>query len=412
MSEARPAAPQSERPPEGVTAPLGFRAGTARADVRGGGDPRDDVAVLVSDGPAQAAGVFTRNRVKAAPVVISALHLRHGTVRAVVANSGNANACTGARGLGDALQMVQETADRVGCDPAEVLVASTGVIGRALPMDRIRPAIATACGGASEAGGAAAARAILTTDTRPKETVEHFEADGVVYTVGGMAKGAGMIHPDMATLLAFVTTDAAVDAPVLRRWLGPAAARTFNRITIDGDTSTNDSCFVLANGAAGGAPIEPGSAAAALAAAALERALLTLARAIVADAEGATRAFTVEVRGAVDDDQADRAARTVAGSALVKTAIHGADPNWGRILAAVGRSGSELALDRCRVRIGGEVVFERGVAPAADLVRVAAAVAAPGLEIAIDLGCGEGCGRAYGCDLSPEYVRINADYTT
>jgi len=394
-----------------VTAARGFCAGTAGADVRGSGEARDDIAVLVSATVAQAAGVFTRNRVRAAPVVISALHLRRGLTRAVVVNSGNANACTGARGLGDALQMLQETADAVGCDPAEVLVASTGVIGRPMPMDRVRPAIARACAAVSEDGGARAAQAILTTDTCPKQAVERFEVGGVEYTVGGMAKGAGMIHPDMATLLAFVTTDAPVAAPVLRGWLAPAAARTFNRITIDGDTSTNDSCLVLANGAAGGPPIVDGPAAAA-AAEALERVLLTLALAVVGDAEGATRAFAVEVSGALDGSEADRAARTVASSPLVKTAIHGADPNWGRILAAVGRSGAELALDRCAVRIGGELVFAHGVAQAADLAKVAAAFAAPGLTIAIDLGIGDGVGRGFGCDLSPDYVRINADYTT
>ncbi len=406
------AAPETGRPAQGVTAPLGFLAGTARADVRGGGAERDDVAVLVAEAPAQAAGVFTRNRVKAAPVVISALHLRHGLARAVVVNSGNANACTGARGLGDALQMIQETADALGCEPAEVLVASTGVIGRPLPMDRIRPAITRACASASADGGGRAARAIMTTDTRPKETVAHFEAHGVVYTVGGMAKGAGMIHPDLATLLAFATTDAPVPASLLAAWLGRAVQASFNRITIDGDTSTNDTCLVLASGAAGGPPITAGSPAADAGAEALTTVLRTLARAVVADAEGATRTFAVEVHGAVDGAQADRAARTVAASPLVKTAIHGADPNWGRILAAVGRSGAELALDRCAVRIGGETVFDRGVARDADLRRVAAAFAGPDLAIVIDLGMGSAEGSALGCDLSSEYVRINAEYTT
>jgi len=412
VSAVRAHDPTRDRPCVGVTAPLGFRAGTARADVRGGGEDRDDVAVVVSDTTAQAAGVFTRNRVKAAPVVISALHLRRGLARAIVVNSGNANACTGARGLGDALQMIQAAADGVGCDPAEVLAASTGVIGRPLPMERVRPAIGRACASAGADGGALAARAILTTDTRTKERVAHFTAGGITYTVGGMAKGAGMIHPDMATLLAFVTTDAPVPAALLREWLGAAVARSLNRITIDGDTSTNDSCLVLANGAAGGDPLAPGTAGATAGAEALSEVLLGLALAVVADAEGATRTFAVEVRGALDGEQADRAARTVAASPLVKTAIHGADPNWGRILMAVGRSGAELALDRTRVRIGGETVFERGMARAADLARVAEAFGAPGLTIAIDLGVGEGAGAAYGCDLSQEYVRINAEYTT
>ncbi len=412
-----PAAPAAAGPDagleaEGVTAPAGFRAGVASADVRQDGSDRPDVAVLISELPAAGAGLFTRNRVRAAPVVISALHLRRGTVRAVVVNSGNANACTGARGLGDALRMTQVTADAVACDAGEVLVASTGVIGRPLPMERLVPAIRAAAAAASPAGGPPAARAIMTTDTVPKTAVARVTVGGHRYTVGGMAKGSGMIHPDMATLLVFCTTDAPLPAAVLQPLLGQAVDGSFHCITVDGDTSTNDTVLALANGQAGGPPLAAGSAGAAAVGEALAAVCLELARAVVRDGEGATRAFTVRVEGAADVAAARRAARTIAGSPLVKTAIHGADPNWGRILAALGRSDVDLTLDRCTVTVGGAAVFRRGVPVEADLDQIAKAFRQPEVAIGVDLGAGEAVGSAYGCDLSCEYVRINGDYTT
>jgi glutamate N-acetyltransferase/amino-acid N-acetyltransferase len=397
---------------KGVTKPLGFRAGVAAADVRGDGQERLDVAILESDRPAAAAGVFTRNLVKAAPVVISQLHLKRGLARAVAVNSGNANACTGSTGLADALRMAQATSDAVDCSPGEVLVASTGVIGRQLPMDRILPAIASAAEALSPSGGAAAALAIMTTDTYPKEAGATFEVAGVTHAVGGMAKGSGMIHPDMATLLGFVTTDALVDPPLLRSLLLEAVQESFNRISVDGDTSTNDTCLLLANGAAGGPNLEPGSDGARLFAEALRTVLASLAEQVVADGEGATRTFSVTVTGAVDRAQAVAAARTVTSSPLVKTAIHGGDPNWGRILAAVGRSGAELALDRCRLTIQGEELFAMGRVVPASLPRLVPKLLEPRIAIAIDLGVGEAEAAAVGCDLSSDYVRINADYST
>jgi glutamate N-acetyltransferase/amino-acid N-acetyltransferase len=396
----------------GVTEPRGFRAGTASADIRGDGSGRADVAVLISDLPAAAAGVFTRNLVRAAPVVISQLHLKRGVARAVVVNSGNANAVTGARGLGDALRMAQATSDAVECAPGEVLVASTGVIGRTMPMGRVLPAIAAAVGAASVRGGGAAAAAIMTTDTRTKQAVATFQAGGVRHHIGGMAKGSGMIHPDMATLLAFITTDARVAPELLRPLLQEAVRESFNLISVDGDTSTNDCCLLLANGAAQGPWLEPGSAPAALFATGLRQVLHSLAEQVVADGEGATRTFSVRVSGAVDQSQAVLAARTVTSSPLVKTAIHGGDPNWGRILAAVGRSGAELALDRCRLSIQGEEMFALGQVVEASLTRLVPKLAEPRIVIEINLGVGQAEATAVGCDLSSDYVRINADYST
>jgi glutamate N-acetyltransferase / amino-acid N-acetyltransferase len=398
----------------GVCAPLGFRAGVAAAGIRLDGDEtRTDIAMIRSDTPAAAAGVFTRNSVKAAPVVISQLTLRRGTpISAVVVNAGNANACTGAQGFRDALVMCATAGDVLDLDPGDVLVCSTGVIGRPMPMDRVSRGIRAAGLSMSPGAGDDVARAIMTTDTVAKVAMATFVTGDVTCTVGGTAKGAGMLHPNMATLLAFITTDARIDATVLQPALSRVTDSTFNCVTVDGDTSTNDSCIVLANGAAGGPSIIAGSNEAA----AFEDALLqvcdSLAEQLVADAEGAPRHFRVAVDGAADSDQARVAARVVAQSPLVKTAVYGGDPNWGRIVAALGRSGATFTLDRCRVAIGGLVVFDRGAPQPVDPGLVRVALSRPRIDIAIDLGAGDGSGHAWGCDLSPEYIHINADYTT
>ncbi|MGD0833606.1 MAG: bifunctional glutamate N-acetyltransferase/amino-acid acetyltransferase ArgJ [Candidatus Dormibacteria bacterium] len=398
----------------GVCAPLGFSAGTAAADIRGDGDvTRDDLAVVASDRPCAAAGVFTRNLVKAAPVVISQLTLRRGTpIHAVIANAGNANACTGAQGLRDTLRVCSLTADALGRDPVEILSCSTGVIGRQMPMDRIGPGIRAAVGALRRDAGLAAARAIMTTDTVPKTASAAFTAGSVEHHVGGMAKGSGMLHPDMATLLAFVTTDADVAATDLQSLLGEVTDSSFNCVTVDGDTSTNDSLIALANGAAGGPALVPGTDGFTALRTAFLDVCESLAEQIVADAEGATKHFRVTVTGAVDVAQARLAARTVAVSPLVKTAVHGADPNWGRIVMALGRSGARFSLDRCRVDIAGITVFERGGPVETDLGAVSDALRQPRIDIAVDLGAGDGSGHAWGCDLTAGYVRINAEYTT
>ncbi len=398
----------------GVCAPLGFRASAAAAGIRGDGDAeRLDVALIVSDHPCTAAGVFTRNLVKAAPVVISQLTLRRrGPIRALVVNSGNANACTGPQGFRDALRMAAAGAAVCDADPSEVLVCSTGVIGRPLPTDRVTSGLRDAAESLSPSGGEWAARAIMTTDTVPKTAVATVRIGGLVCTVGGMAKGAGMIHPDMATLLAFITTDAAVEREALQELLTKVCSRTFNCLSIDGDTSTNDTVLLLANGGAGGPELTTRTAPLDLLRGAVEDVCTSLVEQLAADAEGGTKAICVAVHGAQDDDEARRAARTVVLSPLVKCAVHGADPNWGRIVAALGRSGASFSLDRSRVAIGGIEVFAGGQPLPVDLDAIRAAFTRRRIEIDIELGGGEGSARAWGCDLSADYVRINAEYTT
>jgi glutamate N-acetyltransferase/amino-acid N-acetyltransferase len=404
----------------GVTAPQGWRAGAAACGIKAftagasalPGDQREDLTVIASDRVCDAGGVFTTNRVKSASVVIDQLHLQNNRIHALVVCSGNANACTGAQGFRDALQMAKLTADRLDVDSNQVLVGTTGVIGRFLPMDAVKHGIARACASLGPEGGEAAAAAIMTTDTVPKTYAVELRIDGVPVRVGGMCKGSGMIHPNMATMLAYVTTDAAVAPGLIGSLAKRVADRSFNQVTIDGDSSTNDTFLVLANGAAANPPIQPGTAQAA----ALEEAILevarSLARKIAIDGEGATKLITVRVTGAPDDEQARLAARSVASSSLVKTAVHGGDPNWGRIVCALGYSGSELAIDRLTVTIAGLTVFAAGAGVEVDLDAVRRAFEQPEIEIAAQLGLGEGSAEAWGCDLSAEYVRINADYTT
>jgi glutamate N-acetyltransferase/amino-acid N-acetyltransferase len=403
-----------------VTFARGFRAGTAACGIKAftsgasaiPSGQRDDLCVVSSEHGCDAGGVFTTNKVKSASVVIDQLHLEHNRVRALAINSGNANACTGAQGFKDALLMAKLTADRLDLDPHQVLVSSTGVIGRYLPMNAIKAGIAQACGRLSADGGELAARAIMTTDTVPKTAQLEIEIGGATIRVGGMCKGSGMIHPNMGTLLAYITTDASVEAGLMAKLVKPIADRSFNQVTVDGDSSTNDTFVLLANGAAGNPPIRAGG----IDAERLEMALLEvarqLARAIANDGEGATKLITVRVLDALSDADARTAARAVAASSLVKTAVHGGDPNWGRIVCALGYSGAELALDKLHLSVGGLVVFERGAGVNVDLSAVRRAFEQPEIEIVATLGLADGRAEAWGCDLSEEYVRINADYTT
>jgi glutamate N-acetyltransferase/amino-acid N-acetyltransferase len=403
-----------------VTFARGFRAGTAACGIKAfttGASAiptgqQDDLCVVHSEHACDTGGVFTTNKVKSASVVIDQLHLQHNRVQALSINSGNANACTGAQGFKDALLMAKLTADRLDLDPDQVLVSSTGVIGRYLPMDAVKTGIAQACGRLSVEGGAGAARAIMTTDTVPKTAQVEVVIGGTTIRVGGMSKGSGMIHPNMATLLAYITTDAAVEAGLMAKLVKSVADRSFNQVTIDGDSSTNDTFLMLANGAAGNAPIRAGSVEAELLEMGLLEVARELARAIAQDGEGATKLITVRVRDAISDDEARTAARAVASSSLVKTAVHGGDPNWGRIVCALGYSGAELALDRLHLTVGGMVVFERGAGVNVDLSAVRRAFEQPEIEIVATLGLANGSAEAWGCDLSEEYVRINADYTT
>lgn len=396
-----------ERTSGGVTAPRGFLASGVHCGIK---QRKLDLALLVSESAATVAGVFTTNRIKAAPVRWCQEVVRRGVARAVVVNSGNANACTGDRGWQDAREMAERTGQALGIPPEQVLVASTGVIGVPLPMDAVRRGIPLAAKSLSRSGEAAA-EAILTTDAFPKTSAVSTTVGGVRVTVGGMAKGAGMIHPRLATTLCFLTTDAAVPAPVLQRALERAVERSFNRITVDGDTSTNDTVLVLANGQAGAPPVDGGED--------LERfteALTAvaedLARMVVRDGEGAQRLVEVVVEGAADDADAERAAFAVATSLLVKTMLHGGEPNWGRVVAAVGYSGAEVDERRMAVWFGDVPVVRGGVGVEGVFERAAAALRRPEVLVRVDLGLGPGRARVWTCDLGEEYVRINGSYIT
>ena len=389
-----------------ITAPLGFRAAAAAAGIKASGL---DMALLVADHACPAAAVFTTNRAQAAPVLVSRAHLASGRARAVVVNAGCANAGTGERGLADARATAAAVAEALGCEPAEVVVASTGVIGLPLPMDKVRTGVRTLAASLSPERGPDAARAIMTTDTRPKEARVELSVGGVRATVAGMAKGAGMIAPQMATMLAFFTTDAAVETPLLRRALHEAVDATLNRVTVDGDTSTNDMALVMASGAATGRPLGEGADYAAFREA-LTEAARQLAMMIVRDGEGVTRVAEVRVEGAASPYIADRVARTVACSPLVKTALHGGDPNWGRILAAVGRAGVHVEIDRIDIFLGDVWVAERGAARTYSEDAAHREVTGDTVHIRVVLHQGTASGSIWTSDFSKDYVAINAHY--
>jgi glutamate N-acetyltransferase/amino-acid N-acetyltransferase len=394
----------------GVTTPQGFRAAGVSAGIKAKAGALD-LALLVSDAPAVAAAVFTTNRAQAAPVLVARDHLARsgGIARAVVVNSGCANACTGDEGLRTARETAAETARLAGCPAEQVLVASTGVIGVALDLGRVRAGLPQAFAALGRDQGAAAARAIMTTDPFPKEAAARLSIGGREIVIGGMAKGSGMIEPMMATMLGFVTTDAEVPQPLLDRALREAANETFNAITVDGECSTNDCVMLLANGASGGRVDEASYESFAHA---LRAVCLRLALGIVRGGEGATKLVTVTVTGAASEHEARRAAKAIANSPLVKTAIHGGDPNWGRLIAVAGRAGVAFELSRAAVRIGPIVLFEHG-RPHDEAAREAAAyLKNDDLMVSVDLGAGSASSTVWTCDLSAEYVRINAEYRT
>jgi len=395
----------------GITGPLGFTAAGIHCGIKKG---KKDLALIVSDIPAHAAAVFTTNKVAAAPVLVDREQLEtSGTVTAVVINSGNANACTGDRGLQDAWRMVEETASAVGTKRSQVLVSSTGVIGQYLPMEKVISGITKVTGHLSADGNTDAAEAIMTTDTFSKELGVRFDISGTTVTIGGMAKGSGMIAPNMATMLGFVTTDAAIQPDLLRTALRRATDRSFNRITVDGDTSTNDMVVLLANGAAGNRPLlTVDDAEYGIFYQALEYLLVRLAKMIVVDGEGATKLVEVCVTGADTEEEAAKAARAVANSNLVKTAIHGEDANWGRILAAVGYSG--ISFDPAAVEIFFNHVPILRQQYDIDFSEEDAkqVLAGKELTITIDLHKGTESASFWTCDLSREYVSINANYRT
>jgi glutamate N-acetyltransferase/amino-acid N-acetyltransferase len=386
----------------------GFQAAGLAAGIKKHGGL--DLALIVADGPTQAAGVFTKNRVKAAPVLLCQRRLRSGQARAILINSGNANACNGDRGKADARDLTREAARLLAIPEASVLAASTGVIGQPLPADRIRGALPKIVARLKPEGLSEAAEAILTTDTRPKTVFIQEELWGKKITLAGMAKGAGMIHPDMATLLSFVFTDAALDAAVLKKLLQQAVNGSFNRISIDGDTSTNDTVLLMASGRAGH-PLVTDVTAAAPFGKLLNRLLEDLAQQLVADGEGVTRVYRVLVKGAASPREARQAAATVATSPLVKTAMAGADVNWGRIMAALGRSGARFHPEQVSIAFGPHLIVENGQGrgEAAEAAARELILAGPA-TVTINLGAGAFQDFYDTCDLTEGYIRINASY--
>lgn len=397
-----------------AASPAGWGAATTACGIKY--VDRDDLALLVSDRPCSAAAIFTTNKVKAAPLHydIALMKRSASALRAVVVNAGNANACTGPDGAAATLAMARASEAALGLPADTVFVMSTGTIGVPMPVEKILAGIAVAARRVAPANGPAAARAIMTTDTRPKHCAARVDLpSGHTVTIGGMAKGAGMIHPNMATMLATITTDAAISPDVLDASLRLAADLSFNSISVDGDTSTNDTLLVLANGAAGNPPIDelddPDSHALLEG---LTAVCQRLAQSVVRDGEGATRFVTINVRGALSDAEARQTAMTIAKSPLVKTALYGADPNWGRVLCAMGYSGAEVDPDKVRLSFGGLPVLEGGLPlpfderAASDLLNV------PEVTIDADLGLGDGAATVWTCDFGPEYITINAEYRT
>lgn len=403
-------------PVSSLTKPKGFRAAAGTCGIKVSGKP--DLMLLVADATCTAAGMFTRNKIKGAPVIVGKGHLRSGKARAIVCNSGNSNVATGRQGIEDARQMCRVAAEAIGCASREVIPCSTGIIGRPLPMEKITPGIRSLADqlGRGPAADAAAARAILTTDLVTKTATRSVILGGKRVTLGGICKGSGMIAPNLATMFAFITTDAQVSSPVLKSALQSAVAASFNRVTVDTDTSTSDAVLLLASGAAGNATIQEvtGKACDQF------RAALTdlcgdLAYQLVKDGEGASRVVRVKVKNARSIRDADRVGRSVAESPLVKCAVHGSDPNWGRLAMAVGKSGAAVAPEALELFIGGIGVFENAMPirqTAGNIRKLDRAMAKTEVIFTIDLHLGDADCEWLGCDLSRDYIRINADYTT
>ncbi len=388
----------------GVTAPQGFRAGGMACGIK---KDQPDLALLVSEREASAAGVFTTNRVKAAPVVLSSRQIRGGKARAIVANSGNANACTGEEGLRDARTMVESTARALEIPPREVLVCSTGVIGEPLPMEALTRGIETLASRLSTQGGETFAQAIMTTDSFPKSTAREVTTHQGAFRIGGAAKGAGMIHPHMATMLAFITTDLEVEPSTLQKSLKEAVDGSFNRITVDGDTSTNDTVLMLANGASG---IKGEGEVLEAFALALEEVCRELAHMIIRDGEGATKVVKIAVKGALNREEAEKAARRVANSLLVKTAFYGEDPNWGRLAAALGSSGCFLDPAKLSIHIEDVEIVRGGLGIPQAQEAAHQIMGRKEYTVTMDLGLGTGEYWIWTCDLTYDYIRINAEY--
>ena len=397
--------------PEGtITSPEGFFAGATYAGIKEKNKDVLDLGILLSKAPCVATAVFTTNQIKAAPIVLCQQRLEPGKARAVIVNSGCANAFTAEQGLADATEMASLAAKNTGLLPEDILVASTGVIGEPLPMELIRASIAQIT--LSSDGGHKLARAIMTTDTVPKEIAVAVRVDDSEFTIGGVAKGSGMIHPNLATLLCFLTTDAAVDIDFLRLALGKSVARSFNMVSIDGDTSPNDMVLIMANGLAGKGFIKQDSEQARVFQRGLDQVCIYLAKRIAGDGEGASKLIEVTVSGAPSIAHARLVARTVVSSPLVKTAVHGSDPNWGRIIAAAGQSSAEIVESRVDLYIGSICLVTAGHRILFDKQEVIKALLDNEVVINLNLNLGTATATAWGCDLSEKYVTMNSQYTT
>ena len=391
-----------------VTTPKGFSAGATYAGIKTYAQDKLDLGLLYSSAPSSVAGVFTTSVVKSPSVSLTQERVSGGKARALVVNSGIANACVGEQGYTDAKEATAEAAKRLGVKAEEVLMGSTGIIGVELPMALIRNGIGEI--ELSEDGGRDLARAILTTDTRPKTGAVSFDVEGKTVTIGGIAKGSGMIHPNMATMLCYLTTDAEVEEVFLQRALKHAVDSSLNMLSVDGDSSTNDTVLLFANGAAG-ARVQGGTSGE-LFQQALEQLCVHLTKELARDGEGATRLIEVTVEGASDLDAARVAARTVVSSSLVKSAVHGADPNWGRIIAALGRSGADVQEEKVALYVNGVCLMEDGRPIPFHRDGVVALMQGPEVSFQVKLNLGQGRATAWGCDLSEGYVTINSAYTT
>ncbi len=395
-----------------ITAPRGFVAAGVICGIKKSG--KADLALLVCPAGAKVVAVFTTNKIVSAAVHVSKKHVKSPKIWAVVVNSGNANTCTGQAGMKNAITMCAETAKRIEVDPHNVLVASTGIIGEQLPIKKITAGVSKAAAklSASSKAGLDFAKAIMTTDTRPKQAVRRLEISGKKITIAGAVKGAGMIAPNMATTLCFITTDVAISKPLLGKALKTAIGNSLNKLTVDGHQSTNDTAIILASGLAGNRPIVSQCPRYKKFTKTLVELCEDLARQMMLDAEGATRMFKVVVKGAATKADAARASRAIADYPLVKCAVNGGDPNWGRIICAVGSAGVKLNPNKLSCKLGDITVFKNGAPKKFDAKRASKIVSQTEHTITVDLGIGKQSDFCYGCDLSTEYVTINADYHT
>lgn len=390
----------------GVCAPLGFRAGAISCGIKNPAVERLDLALIYSDFPTVGAAVYTQNQVRAAPVQLSSSYLKNAEPRAIIANSGNANACTGHQGMIHARAMAAGASKALGLKQREVQVCSTGIIGVPLPIERLEHRMGDLVASLGT-DGELPARAIMTSDTRPKSVAVSVKIDGVKIRIGAIAKGAGMINPHMATMLCFVTTDAAVSKAELTAATREAVEHSFNRISVDGDMSTNDTVIVMANGQAGNKVVTRGGVGSAEFRRALNDVMLILAKKIVSDGERVTKLVEVQVRGAASALDAERVARAVSNSKLVKCSWNGNDPNWGRVIHAIGYSGARIKEEMVDIYFGGVLAAQNGLAAKTDLESLSAAVREPEFTVGIDLNQGTGSYTIYSSDLSPEYVEFN-----